>query len=102
MVKIKFSDGTSILIREGTLVNGYKNSSADKDQEFYLERVFSDSTNGINSTNGSRLSTSNPMVGIMGFILSVDCFTIDDDQDKLFKSSAVVSVENSSNSISFG
>lgn len=96
MVIINFLDGESIEIYEDTVLNGY-NKSPDDGKEFYLSNVYTDSINGQFSKEGSRLSTVNPKIGIIGFILSVDCFSIgfNTEDNIVYLSSAVKSVENS-------
>lgn len=96
MVKITLLDGEEITLESGTVLNGYKNSSNDPTKEFYLEAVYSNSIDGIEGKEASRLATVNAKVGIMGFILSVDCFSIGRDftNSVMYRSSAVKSVEN--------
>jgi len=96
LVIINFIDGESIEIFEDTVLNGY-NKAPDDGKEFYLNNVYSDSVNGQFSKEGSRLSTVNPKIGILGFILSVDCFSVGHDtiNNVVYLSSAVKSVENS-------
>lgn len=94
MVVINFLDGTHLVIEKGTVLNGYKNNKSD--EEFYLSNVFSDSIDGRLSKEASKLSTVNPQIGILGFILSVDCFSagLDTENNVVYLSSAVKSVEN--------
>lgn len=93
MVKITFVDGTNLVINRNTVLNGFKNDTGDV---FYLENYFKDSVDGQFSKHGSMLATVNPMVGIAGFILSVDCFSVGQDTENnvIYFSSAVKSVEN--------
>lgn len=94
MVTITFLDGSILPISEDTVLNGYNNSS---DNGYYMTNVFSDSVNGIFSKTGSLIATSNPQVGILGFLCSVDCFSIgiDTENNTVYFSSAVKSVHNS-------
>lgn len=94
MVKITLLDGEEITIRSNTVVNGY-NKTAD-DPEYYMVNVFTDSIDGQFSKDGSRIATVNPMVGILGFILSVDAFSfgLDTKNNVLYLSTAVKSVRN--------
>ncbi|MDT0124191.1 hypothetical protein Q9R46_16145 [Paenibacillus sp. RRE4] len=102
MVNITFLDGSSIMIEKDTVINGYKNDSDNPEREYYLRQVYSNSIDGIEGYEASRLATVDEKVGIMGFILSVDCFSIgrDTGSNTLYLSSAVKSVENSN--FSFG
>ncbi|MEI2281253.1 hypothetical protein [Paenibacillus polysaccharolyticus] len=100
MIVINFLDGTDITITKDTVLNGFNNFSDDPEKEFYLKKVYSDSINGSETKEASRLSTDDRKVGIMGFILSVDCFSIGEEGNTLYRSSAVKSVENSN--FSFG
>lgn len=94
MVVINFLDGTHLFIEKDTVLNGYKNNKSD--EEFYLSNVFSDSIDGHLSKEASKLSTVNPQIGILGFILSVDCFSVgyDTENNIVYLSTAVKSVEN--------
>jgi hypothetical protein len=96
MVIINFNDGSYLEIHSDTVLNGYKNSS-DDEKEFYLRNIFTDSIDGKFSKDGSKLSTGNPKIGILGFLLSVDCFSVgvDTESNVVYFSSAVKSVENS-------
>lgn len=104
MVKITFLDGSSILIKKDTVLNGYKNYSDNPEREYYLQQVFSNSIDGMEGYEASRLVTVDEKVGVMGFILSVDCFSIGqyEESNTLYLSSAVKSVENSISNFSFG
>ncbi|WP_340397992.1 hypothetical protein NST50_13870 [Paenibacillus sp. FSL E2-0202] len=97
MVIINFLDGTHLIIEKETILNGYKNLESDKETEFYLEEVFSDNIDGLISKKASKLSSTNLKVGIVGFILSVDCFTVghDTENSPIYLSNSVKSVENS-------
>ncbi|MEH7490864.1 hypothetical protein [Neobacillus niacini] len=95
MVKITFLDGTEVLIESDTVLNGFKNYSKEP-HEFYLSGEYTDSIDGQFSKNGSRLATADARVGIAGFLLSVDCFSVgyDTEETVLYFTSAVKSVEN--------
>ncbi|QAR59235.1 hypothetical protein BS11774_01205 [Bacillus subtilis] len=91
--KITFLDGEELIIERDTFINGYK---ADG---FYLQNVFTDTIDGHMSTGKAdelSIATTNPKIGITGFILSVDCFSIglDHESNKHYLSSAVKSIEN--------
>ncbi|MDM5283794.1 MULTISPECIES: hypothetical protein [Peribacillus] len=98
MVLITLIDGQTLEINEDTVLNGYKATAADSDTEFYLNQLYSNSINGKLSFNkeASALNTAIPMVGIAGFIGSVDYFSIglDTDNAVLYKATAVKSVQN--------
>jgi hypothetical protein len=97
-VTVTFLDGQTLNIEEGTILNGYKATAGDSNVEYYLENTYSNSINGDLSSNGepSSLSTVNPMVGIAGFIGTVDYFSVGHDTENniLYKSSSVKSVQN--------
>lgn len=94
MVLITFLDGQTIQINEDTILNGYKAT----DGEYYLEQLYSNSINGKLSFNkeASAFSTAIPMVGIAGFIGSVDYFSIglDTENNVLYKATSVKSIQN--------
>ncbi|MEK3867831.1 hypothetical protein NSQ91_13835 [Paenibacillus sp. FSL R7-0048] len=96
MVIINFLDGTHLEILADTVLNGYKNDSTE--DIFYLKNVFEDSIDGRNNTEGkaSKLFAGDYKVGVMGFILSVDCFSVglDTINNAVYLSTAVKSVEN--------
>jgi hypothetical protein len=94
LVTITFLDGSLLTIDEDTVLNGYTKSSSEG---FYMTNVFTDSVNGKFSKEGSPLSTVNPQVGILGFLCSVDCFSVglDTENNVVYFSSAVKSVHNS-------
>ncbi|TDL70424.1 hypothetical protein E2R58_15195 [Paenibacillus amylolyticus] len=96
MIKITFLDGTDITINEETVIYGYTNFSDDPEKEFYLKEFYTNSINGNEGKKTSRLTTYDEKIGIMGFILSVDCFLIGEDTKNsiLYRSTAVKSVEN--------
>ncbi|WP_413299708.1 hypothetical protein AA0X95_16590 [Bacillus sp. 1P10SD] len=98
MVLITFLDGQSIVINEDTILNGYKATAGDSKTEYYLENLYSNSINGRLSFNGepSSLSTAIPMVGIAGFIGTVDYFSIgrDTENNVLYKATSVKSIQN--------
>jgi hypothetical protein len=102
LVTINFLDGDHLVIEKDTVLNGYK--KIEGENEFYLKNVFSDSIDGHNSKEASKLSTVNPQIGILGFILSVDCFSIgpDTENNVVYLSTSVKSVENSNERQMFG
>ncbi|WLR44422.1 hypothetical protein LC087_19130 (plasmid) [Bacillus carboniphilus] len=92
MIKITFIDGTHIDVNEDTVLNGYKGVPGNaKDGEFYLENVYS----GAIGDNPPLLATSVPPIGIAGFLLTSDCFSvgINTENPKFYMTSAVKSVE---------
>jgi hypothetical protein len=92
MVIVSFLNDQTLHIKKDTILNGYKVTSDDSKKEYYLEKVYSNSING----EASRLSTVNPMIGIAGFIGTVDYFSVGNDPDNaiLFKSSSIKSIRN--------
>lgn len=96
MVLINFIDGEHIEVFEDTILNGYRKTK-DDGSEFYLANVYSNSIDSQLSKEASRLSTVNPKIGISGFLLSVDCFSLglDTENNVLYFTSSIKSVENS-------
>lgn len=93
MVVINMLDGEKILVKEDTILVGINNASSDKDELFYLQQVYVGNIQGDFEKTGSRLSTVDERLGIGGFILSHDMFSIGDGPDAtLYLTSAVKSI----------
>lgn len=65
-----------------------------------MENIFCDSIDGQNSKDGSLLATRDPLVGVLGFLMSVDCFSVghETEYNVVYLTSAVKSVENTKES----
>ena len=86
-VKVHFSNGESIVISKETRISAW--NSLDKDPDgYYAEGVFSGSN--INSPD---LGTSYQHIGLMGLFGSTDWFAIGLDFKTTYKTSAIVSLE---------
>lgn len=109
VVEITFLDGSKITIENETVINGYMNDSdvtkgtenedtepKIPEKEFYIRQFYSNSIDGSEGKEASLLATSDFKIGIMGFVLSVDCFSIGRDTRNatLYRSSSVRSVDN--------
>lgn len=81
MVIINMLDGEKIQVHEDTLLIGIDNAPrTDKPNEniFYLQQTYIGNLRGDFEKDGSTLSTSDERLGIGGFLLSHDMFSIDD------------------------
>ncbi|WP_270513380.1 hypothetical protein [Lactococcus lactis] len=86
-VKVNFSNGESITIAEDTRVSAW--NSLDKDPDgYYAENVFFGS-----NMDSLDLGTSYQHVGLMGLFGSTDWFAIGPDFKTTYKTSAIVSLE---------
>lgn len=96
MVVINFLDGDKIEIDENTLLIGINNASrTDKPNEniFYLQQMYMGNLQGDFEKDGSALATSDERLGIGGFLLSHDLFSIGDGIDKtIYFTSAIKSI----------
>ncbi|WP_282067015.1 hypothetical protein [Bacillus pumilus] len=96
MVVINFLDGDKIEIDENTLLIGINNASrTDKPNEniFYLQQMYMGNLQGDFEKDGSALATSDERLGIGGFLLSHDLFSIGDGLDKtIYFTSAIKSI----------
>ncbi|MEK5008818.1 hypothetical protein MHI11_16830 [Bacillus sp. FSL K6-3312] len=96
MIVINFLDGDKIEIHQDTLLVGINNSPrTDKPNEniFYLQKEYIGNLQGDFEKEGSALSTSDERLGIGGFLLSHDMFSIGDGSDKtMYFTSAIKSI----------
>lgn len=96
MVVINFLDGDKIEIHEDTLLIGVNNAPrTDKPNEniFYLQQSYMGNLQGDFEKEGSALATSDERLGIGGFLLSHDMFSIGDGPDKtMYFTSAIKSI----------
>lgn len=89
-------DGEKIKIKEDTLLVGMVNddSSLESDGMFYSKQIYVNTLQGDLGT--SALATASPLVGVMGFLATIDFFSIGDDVDNsemiIYKSTAVKSI----------
>jgi hypothetical protein len=92
-VVITMCDGESLYIKEDTVINGYE---TDK-EEFYLSNVYSNSLNNqLGLSEPCKFATTNPMVGVSGFLGTVDYFSIGNNTEDniLYRTSAIKSIKN--------
>lgn len=95
MVVINMLDGEKIEIHKDTLLVGINNFPRDNESkdEFYLQQMYIGNLDGDFEPKGSALATSDERLGIGGFVLSHDMFSIGDGVDKpLYLTSAVKSI----------
>lgn len=81
MVVINFLDGDKIEIHDDTLLVGINNAPrTDKPNErlFYLQQKYVGNLQGDLEKEGSALATMDERLGIGGFLLSHDMFSIGD------------------------
>lgn len=81
MIIIHMLDGEKIEILEDTVLAGINNlprSSESGKGTFYLEKKYKGNLQGDFEKEGSALSTSDERLGIAGFLLSHDAFSLDD------------------------
>ncbi|MPW26429.1 hypothetical protein GC105_11575 [Alkalibaculum sp. M08DMB] len=89
MIRITFIDGEHIDISRDTTLIGINNSSRNKrDETFYLQQEYNSIVD-----NGLSLLTTDERLGITGFILSFDCFTLGESENEtIYLKSAVKSI----------
>lgn len=96
MVIIQMLDGERIEVHQETVLVGINNApKTDNPEEalFYLRQMYMGNLQGDFEVKGSALSTVDERLGIGGFLLSHDAFTIGDGPDKtIYFTSAVKSV----------
>lgn len=79
MITINMNDGEQINIHQDTILVGYDNHS-NKDV-YYLKRSHISNLQGDFDEFGPSLATSDERIGIAGFLLSHEIFTIGEDYD---------------------
>ncbi|MGQ3738424.1 hypothetical protein [Bacillus sp. Fil] len=96
MLILNMLDGEKIEIHEDTILVGFNNAPrTDKPNErlFYLQQMYIGNVQGDFENEGSAMSTSDERLGIGGFLLSHDMFSIGEDSDAtLYLTSAVKSI----------
>lgn len=96
MIVINMVDGEKIEIHDDTLLIGINNAPrTDKPNEdiFYLKQSYIGNLQGDFEKEGSALSTSDERLGIGGFLLSHDMFSIEDGPNEtIYFTSAVKSI----------
>lgn len=89
-VKVNFLNGESIIIEFKTRV--YAWNSVDKEHNgtgYYANMVFEGS-----NFDGTEIGTSDPIVGLQGLFGKSDWFSIQDDRAVVYKTSAILSLED--------
>lgn len=96
MILIHMLDGEVIEVKEDTTLAGMMNAPiSDKPGEkiFYLEQKFIGNLQGDYEKEGSLLATSDERLGITGFLLSHDVFSLEDGPEAtIYFTSAVKSI----------
>jgi len=96
MVIINMLDGEKIEIHEDTLLIGINNAPrSDKPNEntFYLKQSYIGNLQGDFEKEGSSLATLDERLGIGGFLLSHDMFSVEDGpRETIYFTSAVKSI----------
>lgn len=96
MIIINMIDGEKIKVQEDTLLVGINNASrTEKPNEniFYLKQSYIGNLQGDLEKDGSALATSDERLGIGGFLLSHDMFSIEDGpSETIYFTSAVKSI----------
>ena len=94
MIRITMLDGETIDIEKRTILIGIDNYPSDPSkEEFYLQQKYLGNLNGDFEDKGSALSTSDERLGIGGFLLSHQAFSIGEGEDKtIYFTSAVKSI----------
>lgn len=89
-VRISFADGNTKDINIDTPMRAWvgENRFDNSDDMYYAKQVFEGST-----YDGGQIGTSDPLVGLQGLFSSSDWFSIQDEPDKVYKTSAIVSLE---------
>lgn len=91
MIVINMIDGEKITIYPDTVLVGIDTHSSDK--RYYLKRSYVGDIAGNFDKEGSGLGTSDERLGIGGFLLSHQAFTIGEGEDKeIYFTSAVKSI----------
>ncbi|KHD85668.1 hypothetical protein G4D61_11200 [Bacillus ginsengihumi] len=94
MVTINMLDGEKIEVHPDTILIGIDNAPiTDEQPTFYLKQKYIGNLQGDFEKNGSALATKDERLGIAGFLLSHDLFSIGDGEDKtLYFTSAIKSI----------
>lgn len=91
-VQVNLSNNESLTINRDTKITVWKGTN-DKNKEgnveYYAEALY----NGA-AIDGEELATSDQRVALQGLFSHSDWFSIDSNPNKLFKTSAIVSIED--------
>ncbi|WDU80008.1 hypothetical protein [Lysinibacillus sp. G01H] len=91
MIIINMIDGEKITVSPDTVLVGINNYSSDKG--FYLKQNYVGDIDGNFDKKGSPLNTTDERLGIGGFLLSHQAFSIGEGEDKeIYFTSAVKSI----------
>ena len=86
-------DGEKIPVHKDTVLVGINNQSSDEPKAFYLQQRYIGNLQGDFEEKGSALSTSDERLGIGGFLLSHDMFSVGDSLTAtMYLTSAVKSI----------
>lgn len=91
MIIINMIDGEKIEVHRDTVLVGYNNLSTSSG--FYLQKKYVGDIEGNFDKKGSPLNTADERLGIAGFLLSFECFTIGEEYNaEIHFTSAVKSI----------
>lgn len=91
MVRIMFIDGKYVDVTDETVligINNSSNNSVGNNNSFYLQEEYNSQ-----SDNSAALMKQDKSRGVASFILSHNCFSVGDNSQELFMTSAVKSVD---------
>ncbi|EQB35008.1 hypothetical protein M948_18040 [Virgibacillus sp. CM-4] len=93
MVIINFLDGDKLEVEHDTFFVGINNNPRKGSEEFYLSMTYAGSLDGDINGLQSALNTGDKRLGIGGFLLSHDAFSVGDGEDKtIYFTSAIKSI----------
>lgn len=89
VVKVKFVNNEEIIINSDTYLSAWNSLDSNKGtEEFYAEGGLVGSRN-----DGGLLGTSDPVRGLQGLFGTYDWFSLRDEPTKIYKTSAILSLE---------
>lgn len=86
-VQINFVNGGSISVNEHTRIFAWRSDDNSDGQGFYATSIF-----GGSSYDSPEIDTTDPRVGLQGLLGIADWFTIDNPDNELYKTSAILSI----------
>lgn len=94
MIRITFIDGETIDVKNDTVLIGINNVATNPSiEEFYLQQSYIGNLDGDYEQKGSALGTADERLGIGGFLLSHQAFSIGEGSDKtIYFTTAVKSI----------
>lgn len=93
MITINMLDGEKLPVHADTVLVGYDNATVLSPKTYYLKKSYEGNLQGDFEEKGSALSTTDERLGISGFLLSHDMFSLGDSPTAtLYLTSAVKSI----------